>query len=58
VDSRHTDHGIVNCMHIGYSGWVIRGPHSDADGSMVIMVGEGAGEFVDLDPVIPTVGDN
>jgi hypothetical protein len=28
VDSRHTDHGIVNCMHIGYSGWVIRGPHT------------------------------
>jgi hypothetical protein len=27
VDSRHTDHGIVNCMHIGYSGWVIQGPH-------------------------------
>jgi hypothetical protein len=27
VDSRHTDHGIVNCMHIGYSGWVIWGPH-------------------------------
>jgi hypothetical protein len=22
-------HGIVNCMHIGYSGWVIRGPHKD-----------------------------
>jgi hypothetical protein len=52
-------------MHIRYSGWVIRGPHSDADGSMVIidasesmMVGEGAGKFVDPDPVVPTVGDN
>jgi hypothetical protein len=26
-ESRHTDHGIVSCMHIGYPGWVTRGPH-------------------------------
>jgi hypothetical protein len=30
VDSRHTDHEIMNCVHIGYSGWVIRGPHNIA----------------------------
>jgi hypothetical protein len=27
VDPGHTDHGIVNCMHIGYPGVVNRGPH-------------------------------
>jgi hypothetical protein len=28
VDSRHTDHGIVSCMHNGNPGVVNRGPHS------------------------------
>jgi hypothetical protein len=39
VDSRHTDHGIVNCMHIGYSGWVIRGPHNCFQGNSPIALG-------------------
>jgi hypothetical protein len=28
VDSRHTDHGIMNCMHNGYPGVVNWGPHT------------------------------